>query len=264
MELKVENISKNFNNGSSIQTVLRDLNFSVREGEFMTLLGPSGCGKTTLLTIIAGFQAASGGRILINGRQVTRPGPDRGFVFQNYALFPWMTVRDNILYPMKQHKVPGKEREKRLVELLSMAQLEDKEKLFPHQLSGGMKQRTAFIRALAGKPDVLLMDEPLGAVDMQMRQSLQDDLEALWLKDKTTVVMVTHDVDEAIYLSDRVIVMSAQEGKIVEDMPVRLPRPRDRKSMEYIKHKEHITEALRIAMDKRLESSEAERQLCLA
>lgn len=264
MELKVEGISKNFKNESSVQTVLKDLSFSVREGQFVTLLGPSGCGKTTLLTIIAGFQAASGGRILINGQQVTRPGPDRGFVFQNYALFPWMTVRDNILYPMKQRKVPGREREKRLEELLFMAQLEGKEKLFPHQLSGGMKQRTAFIRALAGRPEVLLMDEPLGAVDMQMRQSLQDDLETLWLKDKTTVVMVTHDVDEAIYLSDRVIVMSAQEGKIVEDMPVRLPRPRDRKGMEYHKHKEHLTEALRIAMGRRPDSSEAERKLCLA
>ncbi|MDD2554555.1 MAG: ABC transporter ATP-binding protein SaoA [Desulfotomaculaceae bacterium] len=264
MELKVEGISKNFMNESSVLTVLKDLSFSVHEGQFVTLLGPSGCGKTTLLTIIAGFQAASGGRVLINGRQATRPGPDRGFVFQNYALFPWMTVRENILYPMKQRKVPAKEREKRLEELLAMAQLEGKEKLFPHQLSGGMKQRTAFIRALAGRPDVLLMDEPLGAVDMQMRQSLQDDLEALWLKDKTTVVMVTHDVDEAIYLSDRVIVMSAQEGKIVEDMPVRLPRPRDRKGMEYNKHKEHLTEALRIAMGKRPDSAEAERKLCLA
>jgi NitT/TauT family transport system ATP-binding protein len=264
VELKVESISKKFKNDSSFQTVLKDLDFTVREGQFVTLLGPSGCGKTTLLTIIAGFQAASGGRVLINGCQVTRPGPDRGFVFQNYALFPWMTVRDNILYPMKQRKVPGKEREKRLEELLGMAQLEGKEKLFPHQLSGGMKQRVAFIRALAGKPEVLLMDEPLGAVDMQMRQSLQDDLEVLWLKDKTTVVMVTHDVDEAIYLSDRVIVMSAQEGKIVEDLPVRLPRPRDRKGMEYHKHKERLAEALRIAMGKRPESPEAKRQLCLA
>lgn len=263
MELKVENISKHFKNDNGVHRVLKDLSFTVREGQFVTLLGPSGCGKTTLLTIIAGFQAASGGMVLINGRQVTKPGPDRGFVFQNYALFPWMTVRDNILYPMKQRRLPGREREKRLAELLAMAQLEGREKLFPHQLSGGMKQRVAFIRALAGRPEVLLMDEPLGAVDMQMRQSLQEDLEALWLKDKTTVVMVTHDVDEAIYLSDRVIVMSAREGKIVEDMPVRLPRPRDRKGMEYNRHKEQLTEALRIAMGSRPDSAEAERELCL-
>ncbi|MFX4262416.1 ABC transporter ATP-binding protein SaoA [Pelotomaculum propionicicum] len=257
MELKVEGISKNFKNDTSVQTVLKNLIFSVREGQFVTLLGPSGCGKTTLLTIIAGFQAASGGRILINGRQVTRPGPDRGFVFQNYALFPWMTVRDNILYPMRQRKVPAKDREKRLEELLTMAQLEGKEKLFPHQLSGGMKQRVAFIRALAGRPEVLLMDEPLGAVDMQMRQSLQDDLEALWLKDKTTVVMVTHDVDEAIYLSDRVIVMSAHEGKIVDDIYINLHRPRDRKENEYNKLKELVSEALQVATGRRADSTEA-------
>jgi NitT/TauT family transport system ATP-binding protein len=264
MELRVENISKNFKNDSSIHTVLKDLSFSVSEGQFVTLLGPSGCGKTTLLTIIAGFQTASGGKVLINGVQVTKPGPDRGFVFQNYALFPWMTIRDNILYPMKQRKIPGKEREKRLAELLYMAQLEGKEKMFPYQLSGGMKQRVAFIRALAGRPEVLLMDEPLGAVDMQMRQSLQEDLETLWLKDKTTVVMVTHDVDEAIYLSDRVIVMSAQEGKIVEDMSVRLPRPRDRKGREYQKHKDHLTESLRIAMGRRQDPSDVDRNLALA
>lgn len=264
MELRVEGISKSFKNESSVQTVLKDLSFQVREGQFVTLLGPSGCGKTTLLTIIAGFQPASGGRVLINGQPVSKPGPDRGFVFQNYALFPWMTVKDNILYPMKQRRLPGKEREKRLAELLAMAQLEGKEKLYPHQLSGGMKQRVAFIRALAGSPEVLLMDEPLGAVDMQMRQSLQDDLEALWLKDKTTVVMVTHDVDEAIYLSDRVIVMSAEEGKIVEDMPVRLTRPRDRQGLEYQKHKEHLAEALKVAMGRRAGTAETETKLCLA
>ena len=264
MELRVEGISKSFQNEGSVQTVLKNMSFQVSEGQFVTLLGPSGCGKTTLLTIIAGFQAASGGRVLINGQPADKPGPDRGFVFQNYALFPWMTVKDNILYPMKQRRVPGKERERRLAELLAMAQLEGREKLYPHQLSGGMKQRVAFIRALAGSPEVLLMDEPLGAVDMQMRQSLQDDLEALWLKDKTTVVMVTHDVDEAIYLSDRVIVMSAEEGKIVEDMPVRLPRPRDRQGVEYQRHKEHLAEALKVAMGRRSGTAETERELCLA
>ncbi|BAF58757.1 MAG: ABC transporter ATP-binding protein [Pelotomaculum sp.] len=245
MELRVENLSKVFVIGTVAYTVLKELTFSVHEGQFVALLGPSGCGKTTLLTIIAGFQAASGGRVLVNGRQVTRPGPDRGFVFQNYALFPWMTVRDNILFPMKQRRVPAPERERRLKELLAMAQLEGKERLYPHQLSGGMKQRTAFVRALAGRPEVLLMDEPLGAVDHQMRQTLQEELEALWLKDKTTVIMVTHDVDEAVYLGDRVIVMSAREGRIIEDTPISLPRPRDRKSKRYGKYKEHLAGILK-------------------
>ncbi|MDD3654893.1 MAG: ABC transporter ATP-binding protein SaoA [Desulfotomaculaceae bacterium] len=264
MELKIENVSKAFINDGNNHIVLGDVSFTVDEGQFVTLLGPSGCGKTTLLTIIAGFQSVSGGRVLLNGRQVTRPGPDRGFVFQNYALFPWMTVRDNILYPMKMSGVPAQEREQRLQELLAMAQLEGKEKLYPHQLSGGMKQRIAFIRALAGQPEVLLMDEPLGAVDFQMRQILQEELEALWLKDKTTVVMVTHDVDEAIYLSDRIIVMSAREGKILEDMPVELPRPRNRKNPKYVRSKEHLMDVLKVAINKQPEQTEGARKLQLA
>lgn len=264
MNLKVENLCKVFINSGSAHTVLSDISFTVQEGQFLTLLGPSGCGKTTLLSIIAGFQNASGGSILINGNKVTKPGPDRGFVFQNYALFPWMTVRDNILYPMKQRKTPKQERETRLLELLEMAQLQGKELLYPHQLSGGMKQRTAFFRALAGRPEVLLMDEPLGAVDFQMRQILQEELEALWLKDKTTVVMVTHDVDEAVYLSDRVIVMSSREGRILEDLRIKLARPRDRKGEKYQKHKEHLLDILKKALDKNSETPEKEIKLCLA
>jgi len=264
VELKIENISKVFKNDKNEHLVLRDVSFSVNDGQFLTLLGPSGCGKTTLLTIIAGFQAASSGKIMLNGNHVTKPGPDRGFVFQNYALFPWMTVKDNILYPMKISKVPAREREQRLQELLAIAQLEGKENLYPHQLSGGMKQRVAFIRALAGKPEVLLMDEPLGAVDFQMRQILQEELESIWLKDKTTVIMVTHDVDEAVYLSDRVIVMSACEGKILEDMPVKLPRSRNRRNKDYIKHKEHLMDVLKVAINRQPEADITERKLCFA
>lgn len=265
MELNIENITKVFRSNHDDHTVLKDLNFSVQDGQFVSLLGPSGCGKTTLLTIMAGFQAASGGKILLNGHQVSKPGPDRGFVFQNYALFPWMTVRDNILFPMKQQKVPPKEREQRLQKLLAIAQLEGKEKLYPSQLSGGMKQRIAFIRALAGNPEVLLMDEPLGAVDFQMRQNLQEELESLWLKDKTTVIMVTHDVDEAIYLSDRVIVMSAYEGRILEDLSVKLPRPRNRKDKEYSKLREHLTDLLKVAANKQPEiNGLVQRELQLA
>jgi len=247
VNLQIENISKVFFHADKVHTVLKNVSFRVQEGQFVSLLGPSGCGKTTLLTIIAGFQTSTGGQVLLNGQEVTKPGPDRGFVFQNYALFPWMTVRENILYPMKRQKMPRLEREARLDNLLTMAQLEGKEHLMPGQLSGGMKQRTAVIRALAGRPEVLLMDEPLGAVDFQMRQILQEELEALWLKDKTTVIMVTHDIDEAIFLSDRVIVMSAQEGEILEDLAVMLPRPRVRKSGLYQGYKEHLTELLQIA-----------------
>lgn len=247
MHLRIENVSKVFARNGTGNTVLHDVSFTVHESEFVSLLGPSGCGKTTLLTIMAGFQKANSGQIVLNGQSVTKPGPDRGFVFQDYALFPWMTVRDNILFPMKEQNIPKREREERLAELLSMAQLEGKDRLYPSQISGGMKQRTAFVRALAGTPQVLLMDEPLGAVDHQMRQTLQVELENLWLKDKTTVVMVTHDVDEAIYLSDRVIVMSARQGRIVADVRVDLDRPRERTGREYREHKKTLKGYLREA-----------------
>ncbi len=264
MNLSVENLSKVYLNEGNVHTVLSGVSFTVQEGQFLTLLGPSGCGKTTLLTILAGFQDASGGSVLLNGKKVIKPGPDRGFVFQNYALFPWMTVQDNILYPMKRRKMPRQQREQRLKELLEMAQLEGKERLYPHQLSGGMKQRTAFVRALAGSPEVLLMDEPLGAVDFQMRQILQEELESLWLKDKTTVIMVTHDVDEAIYLSDRVIVMSSWEGIILEDLEIKLGRPRNRNGEKYLRHKENLMNVLRKALVKESDASGKERELCLA
>jgi NitT/TauT family transport system ATP-binding protein len=245
VELKVEKISKVFHSNGNINTVLKEVSFTIREGQFVTLLGPSGCGKTTLLTIIAGFQKASGGRILLNDQVVQKPGSDRGFVFQDYALFPWMTVKENILFPMKQKGVPKKEREERMEELLAMARLEGAERLYPSQLSGGMKQRAAFIRALAGRPEVLLMDEPLGAVDFQMRKTLQEELETLWSKNKKTVLMVTHDVDEAVYLSDRVIVLSAWEGRILEDLAITMDRPRNRQLKEYLFNKGFLEDLLK-------------------
>lgn len=244
MELRVEGINKAFINNGKDKEVLKDISFEIEKGQFISLLGPSGCGKTTLLTIIAGFQKADSGLILVGENKVTKAGPDRGFVFQNYALFPWMTVKDNILFPMKQIKMGKAERQKRLEHLLTIAQLNGQEHLYPHQISGGMKQRTALVRALATTPDVLLMDEPLGALDHQMRQSLQSELEDIWLEDRTTVVMVTHDVDEAVYLSDRVIVMSRNKGKIVADMPIELGRPRNRKSKEYEEYKNKLEEYL--------------------
>ncbi len=249
MNLEIKNINKTYKNNKKPHVVLQNVSFNVKEGEFVTLLGPSGCGKTTLLTIMAGFQNSDSGEILLNETAVSKPGPDRGFVFQNYALFPWMTVKENILYPMKQQKVPKEEREKRLEHLLSMSQLDGKENLYPNQLSGGMKQRTAVIRALASKPEVLLMDEPLGAVDFQMRQILQEELENIWLKDKTTVIMVTHDVDEAVYLSDRVIVFSAQGGKIIDDIKIDINRSRDRNSSQYEYYKKHLTNTLKTSLE---------------
>ncbi|EPS50427.1 ABC transporter ATP-binding protein [Clostridium botulinum CFSAN002367] len=202
--------------------------------------------------MIAGFHNSDSGEIILNDNRVIKPGPDRGFVFQNYALFPWMTVKDNIMYPMKQQKIPKKESIDRLNYLLEMSKLKGKENLYPNQLSGGMKQRTAVVRALASKPEVLLMDEPLGAIDFQMKQMMQEELESLWLKDKTTVIMVTHDVDEAVYLSDRIIVFAAKGGKIIKDMKISLPRPRNRDNHKYLELKKELTSILKDSLSSNL------------
>ncbi len=224
---------------------MQDINISINGGEFISLLGPSGCGKTTLLTIIAGFQTADSGTVILNGRQVEQPGPDRGFVFQDFALFPWMTIRENILFPMQQKKIPKKQQQGRLQQLLDMAQLNGSENLYPSQISGGMKQRTAVIRALASDPEVLLMDEPFGAVDYQMRHNLQEEFEALWQKTPKPVIMVTHDTEEAVYLSDRILVMSTNQGAIAHDLVVDLPRPRNRQSNTYLTYLKELTDILK-------------------
>ena len=251
MSISVQGISKVFKGRRKDEeenVVLKDVSFEVQEGEFVSLLGPSGCGKTTTLTIIAGFQASNGGKIVVNGKEVSKPGPDRSFMFQNYALFPWLKVGENIEYPMKKMKVPKEERKKRLKELLEMAQLTDYEHYYIHEISGGMKQRVALLRALACDPQVLLMDEPLGAVDFQMRQMLQKQLEGILQKKRTTALMVTHDVDESIYLSDRVIVMSRDHGKILADVKIELPRPRDRTNPKYHDYVDQLTNILKEAL----------------
>ncbi len=250
MSISVKGITKEFKNKrnkGNRNIVLKDISFEVRNGEFVSLLGPSGCGKTTTLTIIAGFQTHDEGQILINGNQVEKPGPDRAFVFQNYALFPWMKVGENIMYPMKLSKLSKKDREEKLQELLEIGQLEGYANYYVHELSGGMKQRVALLRALACDPEVLLMDEPLGAVDFQMRKLLQIQLETILLKKRVTVLMVTHDVDEAIYLSDRVIVMSRDHGKILGDVTIDMARPRDRKNDLFHGYLNQLTDILKSA-----------------
>lgn len=251
MSISVQGISKVFKGrkkGDEANIVLQDVSFEVEEGEFVCLLGPSGCGKTTTLTIIAGFQKSDGGHIEVNGKTVSSPGPDRSFMFQNYALFPWLKVGENIEYPMKKMKVPKARRREKLKELLEMAQLSEYEHYYIHEISGGMKQRVALLRALACDPQVLLMDEPLGAVDFQMRQLLQVQLENILQKKKTTALMVTHDVDESIYLSDRVVIMSRDHGKILEDVKIDLPRPRDRTAPKYHEYVDHLTNVLKTAL----------------
>ncbi len=251
MSISVEGITKVFKGrkkGDPENVVLKDVSFNVEEGEFVSLLGPSGCGKTTTLTIIAGFRKANEGKIVVNGNEVKKPGMDRSFMFQNYALFPWLKVGENIEYPMKKMKVPKAQRKAQLKELLEMAQLTAYEHYYIHEISGGMKQRVALLRAIACDPQVLLMDEPLGAVDFQMRQMLQMQLEEILQQKKTTALMVTHDVDESIYLSDRVVVMSRDHGKIIEDLKIDLPRPRDRTAPKYHEYVDRLTVILKDAL----------------
>ena len=250
--LQVDSLCKTYAMRPPYLYVLQNITFTIEEGSFVSLLGPSGCGKTTLLTLVGGFHKPSSGKMFIKGREIRKPGPDRGFVFQNYALFPWLTVSQNVQYPMKERGVSKRERKGLCARLLDMAQLQGTEDRYPSQLSGGMKQRLAFIRALAGAPDILLLDEPLGAIDPQMRKTLQVELENLWLQDKKTVLMVTHDIDEAVYLSDRILIMapSADEtarragSNIIAEMEIGLRRPHDRKSAEYRRALKEVEQAL--------------------
>ena len=203
MSISVQGISKNFKGrrkGEPDNQVLKDVSFEIEEGQFVCLLGPSGCGKTTTLTIVAGFQKPTEGIIEVNGNVVTKPGPDRAFMFQNYALFPWLKVGENIEYPMKKMKVPKEERKKKLKELLEMAQLTKYENYYIHEISGGMKQRVALLRALACDPKVLLMDEPTSALDPISTLKIEEL--AASLKKDYTIVIVTHNMQQAVRISD--------------------------------------------------------------
>ena len=253
-EIKLEHVTKRWGKFYAVE----DLDLTIEDNAFVTLLGPSGCGKTTTLRMIAGLETPTSGKITIGDKVVfdsdmgiNVPANKRkvGFLFQNYALFPWLKVGENIMYPMKKQKVPKEQRQQRLKELLDMAQLSEYENYYIHELSGGMKQRVALLRAMACDPKVLLMDEPLGAVDFQMRQLLQMQLEQMLMQKKTTALMVTHDVDEAVYLSDRVIVMSRDYGRILTDLRIDLPRPRDRTHVMYHNYVDQLTNVLKSALN---------------
>jgi NitT/TauT family transport system ATP-binding protein len=193
---------------------LEDISLDVRPREFLALLGPSGCGKSTLLYLIGGFIPIETGTVAVGGNKVTQPGPDRGIVFQHFALFPWKTVRDNVLYGLEKAGLPRAEREKKAQYFIDLVGLTGFEDSYPSQLSGGMKQRTALARTLAIDPDILLMDEPFGALDAQTRHLMQMELLNIWQSRPKTVIFVTHDVQEAVYLADRIAVMSARPGRI--------------------------------------------------
>jgi NitT/TauT family transport system ATP-binding protein len=205
---------------------LRDLSLDIRAGEFVTVLGPSGCGKSTLLNILAGFERATSGEARLDGDLIEKPGADRGVVFQEYALFPWLTVMGNILVGLKEKRLPRAECERIARSYIGMAGLRGFEHKYPHELSGGMQQRLAVARALAVDPKCLLLDEPFAALDYQLRLHLQEELSQLWHEAGQTIVLVTHDIEEAVYLADRIILLTPSPARAAEAIAVDLPRPR--------------------------------------
>jgi NitT/TauT family transport system ATP-binding protein len=205
-------------------TAVHDVSLDVQQGEFVSLVGPSGCGKTTILNMVAGFIPISSGEILLNGKVVSGPGPDRGVVFQSFALFPWKTVLENVGFGPKMRGVPKAERDKIAHEYLALAGLSHAANRYPNELSGGMQQRVGVVRALANNPEVLLMDEPFASVDAQTRMTLQEELTRIWQERRPTVIFITHDVPEAVFLANRVVVLS--KGRVLDQVEVSLPRPR--------------------------------------
>jgi len=240
--IRIENVSKRFETPGRQVIALKDIDLDIAPGEFVCLLGPSGCGKSTLLNAIAGFSPPTEGRITVDGKPVGGPGPDRGMVFQEYALFPWMTVEANVGFGLEIKGTPKAARNERVAALLDMLGLADFADRFPKDLSGGMRQRVAIARVLAIDSPILLMDEPFGALDALTRRSLQDELIRIWAQFRKTVVFVTHSIEESIYLADRIVVMTYRPGTVKRDIHVTMPRPRDAAAPEFNALKREIGE----------------------
>ncbi|RJF96758.1 ABC transporter ATP-binding protein [Noviherbaspirillum cavernae] len=242
--IDIKGVSKFFSIGGQTVQALREVNLSIKKGEFVCLIGASGCGKSTLLRIMAGFETASSGSVSMYGMPVTGPSPERGMVFQDYGLFPWLTVKENIGFGQRQRNLSKARLEELSAHYTDMVGLTKFANYYPGQLSGGMKQRVAIARVLANDCEVLLMDEPFGALDALTREKLQQDLLEIWERTKVTVVFVTHAVEEAVMLSDRVVVMTAGPGRIEEDIKLDLARPRDITAIEFNKVRRDITQYL--------------------
>ncbi|MFH1625370.1 MAG: ABC transporter ATP-binding protein [Pseudomonadota bacterium] len=247
MGLELFNLGKTFVDTTDNVNVeaLRNINLLVNDGEFVSVVGPSGCGKTTMLRIIAGFEKASFGKALLDGKEITAPGPEIGIVFQEYALFPWRTVRENVEFGLELKKISRTERRERSLEFIEMVGLRNFENKYAKELSGGMKQRVAIARTLINEPKIVLMDEPFGSVDAQTRNSLQEFLIALWRGRGDTVIFVTHNVDEAVFLSQRVVCLSSRPGQVMLQIDVGLNFPRNRTSIEFVTIRREILEHLK-------------------
>ena len=246
--LKLENVSKSF---AKIETdevthALTSVTTTMESGEFISLVGPSGCGKSTMLRLVAGLITPTTGRLEVNGKEIDKPAPDRGMMFQKATLFPWLTVRDNIAFSLKmQGKLKGNE--DKVDNMIKVIGLENFREDYPAQLSGGMAQRVALVRSLINEPPILLLDEPLGALDAFTRMNMQDEILKIWQEKQQLAIMVTHDVDEAIYMGTRVLVMDAHPGRVIADIPIDLPFPRDRGSREFVEYRIDILNKLHFA-----------------
>ena len=225
-KVRIDHVGKVYETRDGERQALQDVSLDIAENEFVCVVGPSGCGKSTLLSIIAGLEDPTSGQVTLDGRPVTGPGPERGVVFQQYALFPWLTVADNVAFGLKLKGATAAERKETVQRALEAVNLADFADAYPKELSGGMKQRVAIARAYAVDPEVLLMDEPFGALDAQTRTQLQQDLLGTWQRSKKTCFFITHDVEEAVVLAQRVVIMSARPGRVMEVVDIDLPYPR--------------------------------------
>ena len=248
-ELSIQGVSRTFTTarGQATQALL-PVDFHVADNDFVTILGPSGCGKSTMLRIVAGLDHPTAGRVLLDGQPVQGPGADRGMVFQSYTLFPWLTIEQNIRFGLRERGMPESAQKERAAYFIAKVGLRGFEQHYPKQLSGGMQQRTAIARALANDPKILLMDEPFGALDNQTRVLMQELLLSIWEAERKTVMFVTHDIDEAIFMANRVAVFSARPGRIKTEIAVDLPHPRHytiKTSPEFMELKARLTEEIR-------------------
>ena len=244
MKIELQHVSKSFQHNGTVLEVLHDVSLSIEPGEFVSLLGPTGCGKSTLVNLIAGLEFPDAGTVLVNGRPVTGPGPRRAVVFQDAALFPWLTVLGNVEFGLRMAKMPKAERHTQAMAYVKLVHLSKFAHAYPHQLSGGMKQRVAIARALALQPEILLMDEPFGALDAQTRAILQEELLEIWQRTGCSVLFVTHNVREATGLADRVYLISSRPGRIKEVERINVPRPRHAENTTLLAHQHKIITSL--------------------
>jgi len=242
--LDIRTVSKSYRVDDRTLDVLRNVAFTVEPGEFVSIVGSSGCGKSTLLRLIIGLDTDYRGDILLDGRRIEGPGADRSIVFQEHRLFPWLTVEQNIALGLDASDAPAAARSRSVADHIDLVRLSGFERAYPHQLSGGMAQRAAIARALVNRPKILLLDEPLGALDSLTRAYLQDELLRIWRQESVTVLMVTHDVEEAVYLSDKIVVMEPRPGRIAGIVPIDLVHPRVRAAAGFIAYKERVLHLL--------------------